>query len=106
MRKLVLVAAVLSGCATEPRVYRYETLGFSVIATDPSTVDRACRGFGITKNDDGKPLASNSRVAGCFHVLPFDLDELWVSITDGVWVLLHELCHADGQPKEDCARIR
>lgn len=99
---LLLAGVLLAGCASAPRVYRYESLGFEVVAADDDTVDRACRER-VKTNDYGLPISWNSRLVGCHLTSPFGLDELWVALTYP-WVLVHELCHMAGIASEKCAK--
>lgn len=102
MRLAGALCLLLAGCATSPRVYRYEALGFEAVVADPSTVDRACRQR-VKTNDYGKPLRADGRLAGCYMGSQFGLDQLWIAITDP-WTLIHELCHLAGLPPETCAK--
>lgn len=94
---LPLAAAVLSSCASAPRVYRYESLGFSVVKADPATVDRVCKAR-IKTNDRGEPISRRIR---CCYLAD---RSIWVAHTD-VDCILHELCHADGREKAECDRV-
>lgn len=94
---VALAAALPAACASSPRVYRYESLGFSVVKADPVTVDRVCRAR-VKLNDRGEPISR--RIRCCY----LSDRSIWVAHTD-VDCILHELCHADGRKRSDCERV-
>ena len=98
---LVFVALTCAfGCRTAPAVHEFKRLGITVIVADSRDVLLNCPS---THNDRGEALGRiNKKVAGCWKEAVL---EIWVD-----WIfpgsLLHELCHADGQPDLVCDGVK
>lgn len=94
----LLIAIMLSGCQSVPKIYDYPNLGITVIKTDPVTVDRVC-GRTIKISDNGQPITG--RIRCCYT----SGNLIWVSRTD-IDCIFHELCHADGtRTKLECSDV-
>lgn len=97
LRAAFAALAVCVGCSSAPKVYRYQSLGFSIVKADAGTVDRICRAR-IRLNDKGRPITRRIR---CCYLTD---RSIWVADTD-VDCILHELCHADGRAPAECDRV-
>ncbi len=95
-----------TGCATVPQVYKHKNLGFRIVMAKSSAVMKACRGNDVDHYTDDEVFMGNAdETLGCW--VPATR-EIWIDwhAPDTTSVLIHELCHADGQPKSYCAKVR
>ena len=100
MYGLLISLFFLYGCSIPRIIYDYPNeLDIRVIRTSKKEVNEKCL---IGNWDDGTPVKKRYQsAAACW--LP-NKREIWIR-WDQPWAIVHELCHADGQSKEDCSRI-
>ena len=95
-----LLLLSFGGCVSPPLVHEYPNLGLKIVLADSAQVAKVCRS---DYNDVGIYLSNQEKPSGCWVR---ETGEIWIDwyAEDTTEVLLHELCHADGQPKSVCAK--
>ena len=86
---LILFVVIMSGCATQPKVWDYPTFNLRIVKASPVYIRKVCK---PKFNDMGMIIRTDTKILGCWKS---DRREIWID-----WeypeMLLHELCHADG----------
>lgn len=93
MYRAILFSSLMAGCAGPmPKVIKYETTitPFSIVIASQGEVRRSC---GTGCRADVPAYWRGGRVR-----------EIWISYDSGIRELVHELCHAAGNPESYCIR--
>src|SRR3990167_8820632 len=95
-RRIWKLAAIslLFCCQANQKSWEYPSLGLKITRTSAWEVLKRCDN--IEKWDDGRQRQKGSPVSGCY--LP-KTGDIYIYNSDSI---IHELCHADGQPREVC----
>lgn len=93
MMRLVLVAAVLCGCATStyPKCRRFEKHNLTICKASPTDVNRICRAMRIKEWDDKSRVMRGQNFGGCADAQNGVAWTAWDAVEPDT--SLHEMAH-------------
>ena len=97
---------LMAGCAGYPQRFRSERAGVRFIFSDAQRIHDHGVKAGCRKNDRGEPITGRIRACytppGWIGKVFRRRGTIWLSDWSSV---VHELCHVDGRPREECDGI-